>query len=280
MAINNHSIAAVLAQAKQQIDAIDAEALLSFILNKNRSYFRAWPERKIEPTQWQQFQRLLERRQQGEPLAYIIGSREFWSLNLRVTPATLIPRPDTEILVEEALRLIPEDADWHIADLGTGSGAIALAIANERPNCTLVASDISTEALAVAKQNAIELRINNVEFRLGNWGEVLKAGELFQLIAANPPYVNRDDKHLEEDGLPFEPINALTPGLDGLSSIRIIADQVKKHLINPAWLLLEHGYDQGGAVRTLLQKQNYDNANTLRDFGNNERMTRAQKIMK
>lgn len=273
----DHSIAAVLIQAKQQVDAIDAEALLAFVLDKNRSYFRTWPERVIEPAQRQQFQQLIERRQRNEPLAYIIGSREFWSLSLRVSPATLIPRPDTEILVEEALRLIPKDSGWHIADLGTGSGAIALAIASERPSCTVTATDISADALAIAKQNAHELNIHNIEFRLGNWTEALKTTETFQLIASNPPYVDADDEHLKQDGLPFEPFSALSPGIDGLSAICIITNQAQQYLTKSGWLLLEHGYNQGQAVRTQLQEAGYDEPCTLRDFGNNERMTRAQK---
>lgn len=273
------NIAAALQQAKQQIDKLDAEALLAHVLEKDRSYFRAWPEREIENEPLRQFQQLLKRRADGEPLAYLTGWREFWSLLLQVSPATLIPRPETELLVEQALEKIPVDANWQIADLGTGSGAIALAIANERPGCHVVATDISTDALAVAQSNAQRLKISNIEFRQGSWHEALKQGELFQLIAANPPYIDANDKHLQYDGLPHEPLNALTPGTDGLTAIHIITEQMKTHFRKPGWLLIEHGYDQGKAVRELLNKQAYIEAHTLRDLSDNERLSIARQAV-
>ncbi len=271
----DHSIAAVLATARQQIDPVDAEALLGHVLNKDRAYFRTWPERELSSHEFEQFHTLLARRQQGEPLAYILGWREFWSLRLKVTPATLIPRPDTEQLVEQALTLIPANAPWRIADLGTGSGAIALAIASERPDCSVVATDISSDALRVAQGNAQQLGISNVEFRHGSWNKALQTNEHFQLIAANPPYVNADDKHLQRDGLPFEPQTALTPGEDGMADIRIIIKQMKGHLISPGWLLLEHGYQQGEQVRALLTRQGYHQIITYRDLGGSERLTQG-----
>jgi len=271
------NITSILQQAKQHIDSIDAEALLAHVLEKDRSYFRAWPEREIENKALRQFQRLVKRRADGEPLAYLTGWREFWSLLLQVSPATLIPRPETELLVEQALERIPTAAHWQIADLGTGSGAIALAIASERANCHIVATDISADALAIAQANAQRLNINNVEFRQGSWHEALKDGEQFQLIASNPPYIDADDKHLRHDGLPHEPQNALTPGADGLAAIRIISKQMKKHLCQPGWLLLEHGYDQGQAVRDLLIQQDFSEIHTLKDLGNNERLSIAKQ---
>ncbi len=271
------NIAAALQQAKQQIDKLDAEALLAHALEKDRSYFRAWPEQEIEHQALKQFQQLVKRRAAGEPLAYLTGWREFWSLLLQVSPATLIPRPDTELLVEQALKIIPTDADWRIADLGTGSGAIALAIASERPSCHVIATDISTEALAVAQANAQRLNINNIEFRQGSWHEALQQGEQFQLIASNPPYIDADDKHLQHDGLPHEPQNALTPGTDGLAAIRIIAAQMRTHLSTPNHLLLEHGYDQGSQVREILAQQGYTAIITHTDLGGNERMTQATR---
>jgi len=271
------NIATALQQAKQQIDKLDAEALLAHVLEKDRSYFRAWPDREIENKQLGQFQQLVKRRADGEPLAYLTGWREFWSLLLQVSPATLIPRPDTELLVEQALEKIPTDAHWHIADLGTGSGAIALAIASERPHCHIIATDISNEALAVAQANARRLNINNIEFRQGSWHEALQPGEQFQLIASNPPYIDADDKHLQLDGLPHEPQGALTPGTDGLAAIRIIAEQMKNHLSKPNWLLLEHGYDQGQQVRDLLAQQGYTEITSHIDLGGNERMTLAKR---
>ncbi len=265
----------LIRHAQQSIERLDAEILLCHVIDKTRTFLRTWPEHEPTAEQQAQFQSLITRREQGEPLAYIIGWREFWSLRLKVTPATLIPRQDTELLVEEALKRIPENANWNIADLGTGTGAIALAIASERPTCHVVATDVSPEALAVAKENAQMLGIANIEFRHGAWNQALRPDEQFQLIASNPPYVDADDDHLQHDGLPFEPIGALTPGKDGLADIRIIIEQMKGHLTSPAWLLLEHGYDQGEAVRTLLKQSNYQDTLTLQDLGEQDRVTLA-----
>lgn len=271
------NIAAVLAEAKTAIDAIDAEALLAHVLDKERSYFRAWPEREIDAKQLSEFRQLVTRRAGGEPLAYLTGRREFWSLLLQVSPATLIPRPDTELLVEQALAIIPPDADWHVADLGTGSGAIALAIASERPHCHLIATDICADALDIARANARRLSIGNVEFRRGDWHEALQTDERFQLIASNPPYVAANDRHLRDDGLPFEPQHALTPGVDGLAAIRVIIEEMRPRLCPLGRLLLEHGYDQGTAVRALLNRHGFEKITTKRDLGNNERMTLARR---
>ncbi len=271
------NIAAVLAEAKTEIDAIDAEALLAHVLDKERGYFRAWPEREIDAKQLSEFRQLVTRRAGGEPLAYLTGRREFLSLLLQVSPATLIPRPDTELLVEQALAIIPRDADWHVADLGTGSGAIALAIASERPRCHLIATDICADALDIARANARRLNIGNVEFRRGDWHEALQTDERFQLIASNPPYVAANDQHLRDDGLPFEPQHALTPGADGLAAILVIIEEMKPHLCPLGRLLLEHGYDQGAAVRALLNRHGFEKITTKRDLGNNERMTLARR---
>ncbi|MDZ4263283.1 MAG: peptide chain release factor N(5)-glutamine methyltransferase [Pseudomonadota bacterium] len=272
-------IATLLQQALQQIDRLDAEALLCHLLQRERSYLRAWPEREIDAELNAQFQALVARRQQGEPLAYLIGWREFWSLKLNVTHATLIPRPDTELLVEQALARIPPAAQWQIADLGTGSGAIALAIASERPNCQLVATDFSAAALAVACGNAAQLGIPNIEFCHGSWCKAL-ANNQYQMIVSNPPYIDGHDPHLQHDGLPFEPQSALTPANnddgDGLAALRIIIDQARSHLAPPGWLLLEHGYNQGEMVRELLQQAGYHEAITLQDLGGQERLTLAQ----
>ncbi len=270
------NIATILQQARLHIDRLDAEALLAHVLEKDRSYFRAWPEQQVEAQQLKQFEQLVQRRSSGEPLAYLTGWREFWSLLLQVSPATLIPRPDTETLVEQALDKIPHDANWHIADLGTGSGAIALAIASERSKCKVVATDICPEALEVAQANARRLQLNNVEFRLGSWHEALKEGEQFQLIASNPPYIDADDAHLKHNGLTHEPQHALTPGEDGLACIRIIVEQMKPHLCSPGWLLLEHGYNQGMAVRELSNQQGYTDVITHKDLGDNERVTQGK----
>jgi release factor glutamine methyltransferase len=266
------NISSILQHATHQIDRLDAEALLCHLLQRDRSYLRAWPEREIENDLLEQFNALVTRRQQGEPLAYLIGWREFWSLKLKVSPATLIPRPETELLVEQALQRIPHDAKWRIADLGTGTGAIALAIASERPGCHVVATDFSQDALAIASENAIQLGIKNIEFRHGDWSEPLR-DEQYEMIVSNPPYIDSSDNHLQHDGLPFEPQTALTPGSDGLAALRLIIDQAKQYLAAPGWLLLEHGYDQGAAVRELLQQANYHEVTTLRDLGNQERLS-------
>jgi release factor glutamine methyltransferase len=271
------SIAQVLAEAKTRIDTLDAEALLAHVLDKERSYLRAWPERDVAATPLSEFRNLVARRDRGEPLAYLTGWREFWSLRLQVSPATLIPRPDTEVLVEQALQLIPPHADWRIADLGTGAGAIALAIANERRRCRVVATDICPQALHIAQANAHRLGIDNVEFRQGDWHAALHATERFQLIASNPPYVEAHDRHLQDDGLPYEPLQALSPGVDGLAAMRIIVAQVGHHLRAPGWLLLEHGYDQGEAVRALLARHGYTEVNSRRDWGDNERITAGRR---
>lgn len=197
------SIASALSDAREKIDRLDAEVLLAHAMEKERSYLRAWPERELDDDTLSQFQYLLTRRQQGEPLAYLTGWREFWSLLLQVTPATLIPRPETELLVEQALEKIPADALWHIADLGTGSGAIALAIASERPDCHVIATDVYPEALKVAQANAQRLQLHNIEFRQGEWREALKQNEQFELIASNPPYIDAEDEHLQSNGLPL-----------------------------------------------------------------------------
>ncbi len=269
------NITTTLQQALHQIDRLDAEALLCHLLQRERSYLRAWPEREINAELSDHFRALMTRRQQGEPLAYLIGWREFWSLKLNVTPATLIPRPDTELLVEQALARIPPAAQWQIADLGTGSGAIALAIASERPNCQLTATDFSAAALVVASGNATQLGIHNIGFCHGSWCEAL-ANNRYQMIVSNPPYIDASDHHLQHDGLPFEPQSALTPGDDGLTALRIIIDQARSHLAPPGWLLLEHGYHQGEMVRELLQQAGYHGAITLRDLGGQERLTLAQ----
>ena len=268
-------IATLLQQAIQQIDRLDAEALLCHLLQRERSYLRSWPEREIDAELNAQFQTLVARRQQGEPLAYLIGWREFWSLRLHVTRATLIPRPDTELLVEQALARIPAAAQWQIADLGTGSGAIALAIASERPHCQFTATDFSPAALQVATDNATQLGIHNIEFRHGSWCEAL-ANNHYQMIVSNPPYIDASDHHLQHDGLPFEPQSALTPGGDGLAALRIIIDHARPHLDTPGWLLLEHGYNQGEMVRELLQQAGYHGAITLQDLGGQDRLTLAQ----
>lgn len=254
---------------------LDAELLLAHVLDRPRSHLHAWPERSLDSAQEQAFLTLLARRAAGEPMAYLLGSREFWSLRLAVTPDTLIPRPETELLVEAALALISGDATWRVADLGTGSGAIALALASERPACRIIATDRSAAALAVASANAEHLGLNNVEFREGNWFAPL-TGEQFDVVVSNPPYVASGDPHLREGDVRFEPLGALAAGPDGLDAIRKIAYAAPLHLRRGGWLLMEHGYDQGEAVRQLLARYRYVHVETRRDAAGHPRVTLAQ----
>jgi release factor glutamine methyltransferase len=250
---------------------LDSEVLLAHTLDRSRTWLRTWPETLLSAEQQEQFDQLIARRQAGEPIAYLTGEREFWDMTLKVTPATLIPRPETERLVELALEKIPLEAHWRIADLGTGSGAIALAIAKERPHCQVMATDVSEAALAVAENNAARLGINNITFLQGRWFEPL-TGNPFELIVSNPPYVHPEDLHLNQGDLRFEPRQALQSSPDGLSDIRTIAESARKHLCPPGWLLFEHGYDQGPAVKTLLEDSGFSQVSVVMDLAKNERV--------
>ncbi len=270
-------IAALLQQAATRLADVsdsarlDAEILLCQALDCERSYLFTWPEREPEELQCNAFEALLARREKGEPVAHILGRREFWSLELTVSPDTLIPRPETELLVEAALARIPEDAEWQIADLGTGSGAIALAIASERPACRLLAVERSAAALSVARGNAERLGIHNIEFLEGEWFEPL-AGKRLQMIVSNPPYIPLSDPHLQQGDVRFEPSTALISGDDGLDDIRYLITNAKNFLQPPGWLLLEHGHDQGKALITLLQAAGYQDTEILMDLVGNDRV--------
>nr|MBS0022056.1 peptide chain release factor N(5)-glutamine methyltransferase [Gammaproteobacteria bacterium] len=253
---------------------IEAETLLGHTLNKPRHYAYLWPQRPITAAHYQRFKALCRRRAAGEPLAYILRRREFWSLDLEVTPATLIPRPETECLVEAALTLVPPTATWHIADLGTGSGAIALAIAKERPACQIRATDNSPEALAVARQNAARLGLGNIRFSEGDWFAAL-GDRGYQMILANPPYVADNDPHLERGDLRFEPRSALVGGPDGMAQIRLIARQARAYLARRGRLLLEHGYDQGPQLCSLLRGLGYQGVTDHRDYAGQQRFAEA-----
>ncbi|MBK8182845.1 MAG: peptide chain release factor N(5)-glutamine methyltransferase [Candidatus Competibacteraceae bacterium] len=235
---------------------LEAEVLLAAALNRPRSDLRAWPERLPQPEQAARFAAWIERRQAGEPVAYLLGRREFWSLDLEVTPDTLIPRPETELLVELALERLPADRPIRVADLGTGSGAIALAVARERPQARIVATDRSVAALRVAQRNARRLGLSHVEFRAGDWFAPLQ-GEHFELIVSNPPYVAAVDSRWREGELRFEPVAALVAGEEGLDAIRALIAQAPDYLQPAGWLLLEHGYDQGEVVPALLRQRGF-----------------------
>ncbi len=255
---------------------IEAKALLGFVLDKPQSYLYAWPERTLGAEALKIYAALVRRRAAGEPLAYITGCREFWSLDLDVNPATLIPRPETELLVERALRHIPAHRTWKIADLGTGSGAVALAIASERPHCRIVATDISCEALEVTRQNVHRLALSNIELVGGDWYEPLRHSDRFQMIVSNPPYVASGDPHLARGDLAWEPATALRAGTDGLDAIKTIAQQASEHLDSPGWLLLEHGFDQGPEVRKILRRAGFHKIRTHLDLAGLERVTEGK----
>lgn len=250
----------------------DAETLLGHVLGRDRAWLFAHAGDAVEDAAAGRFAGLWRRRQAGEPVAYLTGRRGFWTLDLAVTPATLVPRPETELLVELALARLPAEAPSRVADLGTGSGAIALAIASECPQAQVVATDASADALAVARANAGENRLVNVAFRHGSWFAPL-AGEVFDLIASNPPYIAEGDPHLRERSLPHEPAAALSSGRDGLDAIREIVADAPAHLRAGGWLLLEHGLDQGAAIRELLAAAGFIEIATEADLEGRDRAT-------
>lgn len=251
---------------------LDAECLLAHVLQTQRSHLFAHPEQRVARNTLRKFARLLGARSRGRPVAYLTGEREFWSLSLKVNPATLIPRPETEMLVEQCLRLVPVAARWQLLDLGTGSGAIALALAKERPHCRITATDISRPALAVARENAAALGTVNVEFLQGEWFAPLP-GRRYRVIVSNPPYVPDGDPHLDAGDLRFEPPRALNGGPDGLAMIRKIVQQAPAHLDPGGMLLLEHGHDQAARVRALLSAADFSGIQTYRDPAGTERIS-------
>ncbi|KAB2900417.1 MAG: peptide chain release factor N(5)-glutamine methyltransferase [Dokdonella sp.] len=274
------SVRALLAAASLRLDGeaarSEAELLLAHALGTSRSWLYAWPEHVPAPAQQARFAELVEARVRGEPVAYLLGEREFWSLRLAVTPAVLIPRADTERLVELALARLPAGTALQVADLGTGSGAIALAIASERAQARVLATDASPAALALARRNAHDLRLANVEFAQGDWCAALGTRQ-FDLIASNPPYIAEGDPHLLQGDLRFEPRAALGSGPDGLDAIRAIVAQAPRHLLTDGWLLLEHGFDQAAAVRALLAEAGYREIGSARDHAGHERVSGARR---
>ena len=263
---------AVLRQACERIDAIDARVLLAHALERPPVWLFAHGDESINTAAQSRFETLLAHRIAGEPVAYLTGRRGFWTFDLMVSPHTLIPRPETELLVELALERAPPDTALRMADLGTGSGAIALALAHERPRAQVIAVDVSEGALDIARANARALGLANVELRQGDWLAPL-AGERFDLIASNPPYIADADPHLREGDLRFEPARALSSGPDGLDAIGIIVCDAPAHLRPGGWLLLEHGWEQGETVRELLGAAGFDVVQTHRDLEHRDRVT-------
>ncbi len=256
---------------------LDAELLLGQVLQQERSYLYAHSELFIDPKQREHFRRLLERRYKGEPVAYITGVKEFWSLPLKINRHVLVPRPETELLVELAIACGAKAQHARIADLGTGSGAIGLAIAHERPHWKIIASDISKAAISVAKRNAHTLKLHNIDFICGNWYVPFKH-QKFNLIVSNPPYVDENDHHLQQTALRCEPYEALVSGDGGLQDIECIVQNAPYHLLPGGYLILEHGYDQGAAVRELLAQNRFVDISTHRDLANLERASFGRKI--
>lgn len=251
---------------------LEANLLCQQALNVNRAWLIGHETDALEANQHEAFEVLVKRRLNGEPIAYILGSREFYGLPLKTTPATLIPRPDTETLVETALAKIPKSASQNILDLGTGSGAVALAIAKNRPNCKVTAVDASSGSLSVALENAQALKLKNIRMLESNWFSNL-TGEKFDVIVSNPPYIAQDDAHLKQGDLRFEPISALASGKDGLDDIRQIIQDAPHYLKPDGWLMLEHGYDQAEAVAELLSERGFSQISNAKDIAGTLRVT-------
>jgi release factor glutamine methyltransferase len=252
----------------------DAEILLEYVTGKARTYLLAFGETELTAEQQAQLDALLLRRKTGEPVAHLVGEREFWSLPLYVSAATLIPRPDTECLVEQALGRLP-DAGCSILDLGTGTGAIALALASERPDCTVTAVDVMPDAVALAQRNVERLGLRNVTVMQSSWFTALE-NRAFAMIVSNPPYIDEDDPHLAQGDVRFEPLTALVAANAGLADLDHIVTMSRTHLLPGGWLLVEHGWTQGEAVRALFTTAGYAAVETCRDYGGNERLTLGQ----
>ncbi len=276
-----HRIIAVLTEAADTLALVsdsallDAEVLLCQVLNKPRSHLRAWPDKPLQPEQLTAFRMLLEQRKKGMPIAYITGNREFWSRNFQVSPDVLIPRPDTELLIELSLKLIPANEPTRIIDLGTGSGIIAITLAAERPQAQLSATDFSLAALRIARLNADKHQINNIAFYHSDWFADIPDTK-FNLIISNPPYIAEDDSHLQQGDVRFEPQTALCAAEQGLADIRIIADTARNYLEPCGHLLIEHGYNQQQQVQALFRDLHYDKVQTYKDLSGQPRVTYGQ----
>lgn len=253
-------------------ERLDADLLLMHALDVPRSYLIAHADEVPDQRAQKRYMNMVERRATGEPVAYILGYQEFWSMRFDVCDAVLIPRPETETLVAKALEIIPTHEPWRMADLGTGSGAIALAVASERPHCDVIATDISTAALAMARDNAQRNQLTHIDFRQGHWLDAIPEGSL-EMIVSNPPYVSENDSHLDAPSMQFEPREALIAPANGLRWLREIIAGAPPLLTQGGWLLLEHGFDQADFVVELMAAQGFKNVATATDLAGHPRVT-------
>jgi release factor glutamine methyltransferase len=256
---------------------LEAELLMGLVLRKPRSFLHAWPEQRLSESQADRYEVLLRRRFSGEPIAYMTGIREFWSMPLKITPHVLIPRPETELLVEKALLRLPADEELRVLDLGAGSGAVSLAIAKERPRTTVIGVDVSLAALEVARLNARLQKIANVEFRESDWFDAVR-GEKFHVVVGNPPYVADDDPHLARGDARFEPRLALDAGPGGMECFRAIVDRAHNYIVRQGWLMLEHGPTQHLPLRRLLEAQHYHDITIHKDGAGHDRVTECRFV--
>lgn len=270
-----------LKQAKQQLHSsdsarLDAESLLCSVLECDRTRLYTYPEQELSSSETESFNKLITLRAEGHPVAYLTKQKEFWSLALHVNHDTLIPRPETEILVETALHYLPENSHSDILELGTGSGAIAIAIASERPMAAITATDINKDTLNIARLNAATHNITNIEFAQAHWFDLANI-KTYDLIVSNPPYICHNDPHLQQGDVRFEPIAALSSGADGLDDLRMIIRESQRYLNAQGWLLLEHGYNQGEVVRQIFNDNGYTATSTVKDYSGIERVSLGQR---
>ena len=258
-----------------QTSRLDADLLLSFALQIDRHILDVQSERVLNEEELAVVREFVSRRLNGEPMSYITGFKEFWSLQIRVSPVVLVPRPETELLVERVLQVAGDFVSPRIADLGTGSGAVSLALASELPSSSILATDICEDALRIAQKNQNTLGFGNIGLIASNWFGAIQ-NRCFHIICSNPPYVEEDDPCLNDPAVRHEPRQALVGGADGLDSIRQIVESASHHLVNHGWLLLEHGWNQGSSVRQFMKVAGFERVATFRDIGGNERMTEGQ----